>query len=87
MKKTYEVEMSSTTYRTFEVEADSPEDAQNIAFAQLDEDYMISTAWKEGASVVACNPLGGTSHMNDDEFGAYIRGEADANLDNLNRDL
>ena len=36
---------------------------------------MISTAWKEGASVVACNPLGGTSHMDNDEFGAYIRGE------------
>ena len=36
MKKTYEIEMSSTTYRTFEVEADSPEDAQNIAFAQLE---------------------------------------------------
>lgn len=87
MKKTYEVEMSSTTYRTFEVEADSPEDAQNIAFAQLDEDYMISTAWKEGASVVSCNPLGGTSHMDNDEFGAYIRGEADTNLDNLNKDL
>ena len=46
MKKTYEVEMSSTTYRTFEVEAESPEDAQNIAFAQLDEDYEISKAWK-----------------------------------------
>ena len=87
MRKIYEVEMSSTTYRTFEVVADSPEDAQNIAFTQLDEDYMISTAWKEGASVVSCNPLGGTSHMDNDEFGAYIRGEADANLDNLNKDL
>ena len=43
MRKIYEVEMSSTTYRTFEIVADSPEDAQNIAFAQLDEDYMIST--------------------------------------------
>jgi hypothetical protein len=58
MKKIYEVEMSSTTYRTFEVVADSSEDAQNIAFAQLDEDYMISTAWKEGASIVSCDPLG-----------------------------
>ena len=48
---------------------------------------MISTAWKEGASVVSCNPLGGTSHMDNDEFGAYIRGEADTNLDNLNKDL
>ena len=87
MKKTYEVEMSSTTYRTFEVEAESPEDAQNIAFAQLDEDYEISKAWKQNAEVVFCEPQGGTSHMNNDEFGAYIRGEADANLDNLNKDL
>ena len=87
MKKIYEVEMSSTTYRTFEVVADSPEDAQNVAFAQLDEDYMISTAWKEGASVVSFNPLGGTSHMDNYECCAYIRGEADTNLDNLNKDL
>ena len=87
MKKTYEVEMSSTTYRTFEVEAESPEDAQNIAFAQLDEDYEISKAWKQNAEVVFCEPQGGTSHMDNDEFGAYIRGEADANLDNLNKDL
>lgn len=73
--KIYEVEMSSTTYRTFEVEADSPEDAQNKAFAQLDADWEISRAWKEGADIVSCNPLGGTSHMDNDEFGAYIRGE------------
>ena len=75
MKKTYEVEMASTTYRTFEVEADSPEDAQNIAFAQLDEDYEISKAWKQNAEVVFCEPQGGTSQMDNDEFGAYIRGE------------
>ena len=75
MKKTYEVEMSSTTYRTFEVEAESPEDAQNIAFAQLDEDYEISKAWKQNAEVVFCEPQGGTSQMDNDEFGAYIRGE------------
>lgn len=58
MRKIYEVEMSCTTYRTFKVVADSPEDAQDIAFAQLDEDDMISTAWKEGASVVSCDLLG-----------------------------
>jgi hypothetical protein len=75
MKKIYEVEMSSTTYRTFEIVADSPEDAQNKAFVQLDSDFEISKAWKEGADIVSCNPLGGTSSMSDDEFGAYIRGE------------
>jgi len=74
-KKLFEVELASTTYRTFEVEADSPAQAQDIAFSQLDEDYTISRAWKEEAQVVSCNPLGGTSSMNDDEFGAYIKGE------------
>jgi len=74
-KKLFEVEFASTTYRTFEVEADSPAQAQDIAFSQLDEDYNISRAWKEEAQVVSCNPLGGTSSMSDDEFGAYIRGE------------
>ena len=71
----YEVEMASTTYRTFEVEAESPEKAQEIAFSELDADWEISKAWKEGADIVSCNPLGGTSHMSDDDFGAYIRGE------------
>jgi hypothetical protein len=75
MNKIFEVEMSATTYRTFEVEADSPEKAQDIAFSQLDEDDTISRAWKEEAQVVSCNPLGGTSNMDNDEFGAYIRGE------------
>ena len=74
-KKIYEIEMSSTTYRTFEVEAESPEKAQEIAFSQLDADWEISKAWKQNAEVVFCEPQGGTSHMDNDEFGAYIRGE------------
>ena len=74
-KKLFEVEFASTTYRTFEVEADSPAEAQDIAFSQMDADWEISRAWKEEAQVVSCNPVGGTSSMNDDEFGAYIRGE------------
>jgi hypothetical protein len=74
--KTYEVEMASTTYRTFEIEADSPEDAQNKAFFELDADWEISKAWRQNAEVVFCEPKGGTSHMDDDEFGAYIRGES-----------
>ena len=67
--------MASTTYRTFEIVANSPEDAQNKAFAQLDADWEISKAWKQNAEVVFCEPQGGTSHMDNDEFGAYIRGE------------
>ena len=72
-KKIYEIEMSSTTYRTFEVEAESPEKAQEIAFSQLDADWEISKAWKQNAEVVFCEPQGGTSHMDDDEFGDYIK--------------
>ena len=72
-KKIYEIEMSSTTYRTFEVEAESPEKAQEIAFSQLDADWEISKAWKQNAEVVFCEPQGGTSHMDDDEFGEYIK--------------
>ena len=56
--KTYEVEMASTTYRTFEIVADSPEDAQKKAFAQLDADWEISKAWKQNAEVVFCEPQG-----------------------------
>ena len=73
--KKYEVEIVGTTYRTFEVEADSPTKAQDIAFSQMDADWEISKAWKENAEVSSCEPLGGTSSMSDDEFGAYIRGE------------
>ncbi len=75
MNKTFEVEIESTTYRIYEIKASSASEAQEEAFAQLDEDYMISTAWKEGAKVSYCNPLGGTSSMDNDEFGKYIRGE------------
>ena len=72
-KKIYEIEMSSTTYHTWQIEADSAEKAQQIAYAQMDRDVELSHDWKQGAEIVSCNPLGGTSHMNDEEFGEYIK--------------
>lgn len=75
MKKTYEVEIASQTYRTYQIEAESPTKAQEIALAEMDADWEISKAWKQNAEVVFCEPQGGTSHMDNDEFGAYIRGE------------
>jgi len=57
MKKTYEIELMATTYRTYEVEAESPEQAQDIAFSELDEDHMISTAWKEEAKLSYCEEI------------------------------
>ena len=73
--KTYEVEIASTTYRTYYIDAESPKEAQNRAFEELDADWEISKAWKQNAEVVFCEPQGGTSHMSNEEFGKYIRGE------------
>jgi len=50
-KKFYDVEFMATTYRTYEVEASSQEEAEEIASAQLDEDYEVSNAWKRDAEV------------------------------------
>ena len=72
-KKVYRIEMESTTYHTWEIEADSAEKAQQIAYAQMDRDVELSHDWKQGAEIVSCNPLGGTSDMDDDEFGEYIK--------------
>ena len=71
----YEIEVASTTYRTYQVKAESPAKANEIALAEMDADWEISKAWKQNAEVVYCQPQGGTSHMSDNEFGAYIRGE------------
>lgn len=49
--KFYDVEFVATTYRTYEVEASSQEEAEEIAFAQLDEDWEVSQAWKRDAEV------------------------------------
>ena len=82
--KTYEVEIMGTTYRTYFIDAESADEAIERAFDELDHDWEISTAWKQGAEVESCEPyfldengrkVVGTSHMSDEEFGAYIRGQ------------
>lgn len=73
--KTYEIEIGSTTYRTYEVKAESPQKAQEIALNEMDADWEISKAWKQNAEVVFCEPQGGTSDMSNEEFGKYIREE------------
>ena len=75
MNKTFEVEIASTTYRIYEIKAESAEKAQELALSQMDGDWEISKAWKQNAEVSYCEPLGGTSSMDNDEFGKYIRGE------------
>ena len=73
--KTYEIEIASTTYRTYYIDAESPKEAQTRAFEEVDADWEISKAWKQNAEVVFCEPQGGTSDMSNKEFGKYIRGE------------
>lgn len=52
--KWYEVEVVSTTYRNYEIEAKSKEKAEEIALDLMDEDWDISKAWKENAEVTSC---------------------------------
>lgn len=69
----YEIEIASKTYRTYKVKAESATKAQEIAFDEMNADWEISKAWKQGAEIESCNPVGGTSHMSNDEFGEYLR--------------
>ena len=49
--KTFEIEMSATTYRTFTIKAESLEDAEELAFYALDNDKEVSNAWKDNAKI------------------------------------
>ncbi|MGI9357942.1 MAG: hypothetical protein ACR2ON_00895 [Paracoccaceae bacterium] len=49
--KWYEVEISSTTYRTYNIKAESKEKAEELAFNAVDEDWEISKAWKQNAEI------------------------------------
>ena len=60
--ETYIIEISSTTYRTYEIEAESPRKARCMALNEMDADCEISKAWKQNAEVVFGEPQGGTSH-------------------------
>ena len=71
--KWFEIEIGSTTYHTWKIQAESAKKAQQLALSEMDCDWEINSEWKRGAEVVSCNPVGGTSDMNNDEFGEYIR--------------
>jgi hypothetical protein len=53
--KWYEVEIGSTTYRTYEIKAESKEKAEELALDSVDSDCEISKAWKENAEVTSCD--------------------------------
>lgn len=49
--KTYEIEIASTTYRTYFIDAESQDEAETRVFQELDADWEISKAWKQNAEV------------------------------------
>ena len=50
----YEVEVKGTTYRTYDIKAESKEEAEQMALDAVDEDWEISKAWKRSAEVESC---------------------------------
>jgi hypothetical protein len=52
--KKYKIEIASTTYRTYDIDAESEDVAIEIAFELIDKDQEISRAWKENAELSYC---------------------------------
>ena len=71
--KTFEIEIASTTYRTYFIDSESKDDAVSRAFDEMESDWEISKAWKENAEV---------SFVEEQE-----RPKDDSELDKLNQDL
>lgn len=72
MKK-FEIEIASTTYRTYFIDSESKDDAVSRAFDEMDADWEISKAWKQNAEV---------SFVEEQE-----KPKDDSELDKLNQDL
>ena len=49
--KTFEIEIASTTYRTYFIDSVSQDDAVSRAFDEMEADWEISKAWKQNAEV------------------------------------
>jgi len=49
--KTFEIEIASTTYRTYFIDSESKDDAVSRAFDEVDADWEISKTWKQNAEV------------------------------------
>ena len=49
--KWYQVEIMGTTYRTYDIKAESKDKAEELALDAVDEDWEISKAWKRNAEV------------------------------------
>lgn len=73
MMKTFEIEIASTTYRTYFIDAESKDDAVSRAFDEMQVDWEISKAWRQNAEV---------SSVEEQE-----KPKDDSELDKLNQDL
>jgi len=49
--KRFEIEIASTTYRTYFIDSSSKDDAVSRAFDEMEADWEISKAWKQNAEV------------------------------------
>ena len=49
--KWYQVEIKGTTYRTYDIKAESKDKAEELALGAVDEDWEISKAWKRNAEI------------------------------------
>ena len=49
--KTYEIEIASTTYRTYFIDAESQDEAETRVFQEVDADWEISKAWRQNAEI------------------------------------
>jgi hypothetical protein len=51
----YEIEIGSTTYRTYYITAESQEKAEELALREVGIDFEIPQAWAENAEVTCVN--------------------------------
>lgn len=78
--KTFEIEIASTTYRTYFIDSESKDDAVSRAFDEMEADWEISKAWKQNAEVSFAEEREKESKEDSMELD-------DSELDNLNQDL
>lgn len=78
--KTFEIEIASTTYRTYFIDSESKDDAVSRAFDEMEADWEISKAWKQNAEVSFAEEREKESEEDSMELN-------DSELDKLNQDL
>jgi hypothetical protein len=78
--KTFEIEIASTTYRTYFIDSESEDDAISRAFDEMEADWEISKVWKQNAEISFIEEREKESEEDSMELN-------DSELDKLNQDL